>query len=363
MSALPIGSRDCWYHGTHRAAAAAIMAEGFRLDAGGGHGRWYGPGVYVSERAHDAIGWAVPYASEGVVVVCRLAAGLRLDEFSVYDPAPIADLRRRFGKEILGKRPWHAVPGNKHLSRRDWAALYAYHVHHPDNHLGCGTARSPWFRTMSRIRSALAHTGGGGLYRRHGADPVYPEACEAVIFDPGQVHPISVHPVLGEVSGGEAHLGPAFADEPAPSALVAENRHAQAWEAILTLQDCTAWNQHSMARAVAAMAAYHAEYSEELTSLSTSSPFDPWRSMLGDWALAVLSCGRHLSNERLCGRMRVLLAPCPPATRRSMLAALGAASREAAEDPGPKAGGRDWSGLAMLWRGLRDTSSRPEFPL
>lgn len=363
MAALSIGTQSLWYHGTYRAAAAAILAGGFRLDVGTSYGRWYGAGVYVSERAAHAASWARGFHEHGVVVACRLAAGVHLDDMSRVDTDHIAALCRRYGPAILGKRPWTAMPANKHLSRRDWAALYAYHVHHPDNHIGGNLPREPWFHTISRIRGAIARSGGSGLYRTHGDDPKHPTSSEAIIFDPSQVIPVSVHGVINDTAHRYA-LGPAVEVAslmPTPLGCPLEHR---AWDAVLLLQDLRTWSHRAVSDAVSAVAAY----GEGLAHAPPAPPhryvvYDPWDSILSEFATILLMCGTRLPQHRLLSRLHASLISYPPRFQRSMWEALLAAATKRSEESTKKAGGRNWSHvIALVQDRIRICISRESTP-
>ncbi|TVR41057.1 MAG: hypothetical protein EA402_13275 [Planctomycetota bacterium] len=361
MAALPIGTQSLWYHGTSRSAAAAIWRGGFRRDAGGGWGHWYGVGVYVSDRCADAAEWAYNHGSDGVVIVCRLAPGVRLDAFSQPDPAHLAALCRRYGPAILGKHPWKILPANKHLSRRDWAALYAYHVHHPDNHIGTNTPREPWFTTMNRIRSAIARCTGGGLYRTHGDDPHHPTSCEAVIFDPAQVIPVRMHRIITGPNHGVS-MGPALnttdmVESPPPGTA----RERQAWDALLVLQDHRAWNHREVGLAIAAVAAY----GDELSAAPANGPswYNPWDSILSELAATLIHCGRRFTSQRLLSRLHAVLSPHPVAFQRRVWQALYASAQEHSEGSTAKAGGRNWSEFrSHIHHRLRSLSPKESAP-
>jgi hypothetical protein len=159
------------YHGTSLDAAERIVGEGFREqfldDEGelGGSGGNLGPGIYISANWRWSL-WFGP-----VLLRVGLRPGTRvLDASQPPDSKVIRYLQREFGRQILTKSPWRAMPTNKQLTLPELVSLFRYHYHHywEREYWDCkGSRRWPerkgfHFEVLENFRSLLIRYGYHG---------------------------------------------------------------------------------------------------------------------------------------------------------------------------------------------------------
>lgn len=150
-----------YYHGTDRASAAAIIAQGFRVLDKSCY-RHLGKGLYVTSNPGTAM-----YFGQ-VVLQVELRSGLRLlDTDAPFDAAVIGWLKREFGREILEKAPRLVLPANKRLTLEEAVALFLYHSH--KGHFWASLRGNPFadtapvaYRLHREMRSLLSRYGFHG---------------------------------------------------------------------------------------------------------------------------------------------------------------------------------------------------------
>ncbi len=123
--------KHVFYHGTSLNAAESIARYGFRVwfrdeeigrYAGGGN---LGVGIYVT------CNWRIALWFGPTLLLVTIRPGTRLLNAALPPDGKIVDyLQREFGREVLKKTPWKAIPRNKKLTLRELIALFRYHYRH-----------------------------------------------------------------------------------------------------------------------------------------------------------------------------------------------------------------------------------------
>ncbi len=121
-----------FYHGTSLYKAESIYRHGFRV--------WFrddetgclytcdgllGNGVYIT------CNWKIASFFGFVILRVEILPGTRILNSSLPpDPKVIESLQKEFGRGILNKAPWDAIPKNKQLKLSELIAIFRYHYHY-----------------------------------------------------------------------------------------------------------------------------------------------------------------------------------------------------------------------------------------
>src|SRR3954468_1223738 len=106
-----------YYHGTHAAAAASIMKQGFKIGEPT-MGRNLGAGLYLTANPGFAATWGP------IVIRCALKRGTRMLWHSPADERTINYLKREFGAGITKPSFHKLIPKNKQLTKSEVAQLW-----------------------------------------------------------------------------------------------------------------------------------------------------------------------------------------------------------------------------------------------
>ena len=123
--------KHIFYHATSLDSAESIARHGFRVwfqdneigrYASGGN---LGTGLYIT------CNWRIALWFGSVLLCVSIRPGTRLLNSALPPDGKIVDyLQREFGREVLKKAPWEAIPKNKKLTLRELITLFRYHYRH-----------------------------------------------------------------------------------------------------------------------------------------------------------------------------------------------------------------------------------------
>ncbi len=117
-----------FYHATSFRAAERIAQQGFRVWLSTGDGERYASGGNLGTGIYVTSNWRIALWFGSTLLRVGLLPGTRVLDASEYPNFRVIEyLKREFGRDLLRKPPWKALPGNKQLALPELIELFRYH--------------------------------------------------------------------------------------------------------------------------------------------------------------------------------------------------------------------------------------------